>query len=251
MTFLNALTTPDCATVAMMSNHRGDSCGDTVVVGPRERAILRYVRRIPGPGRRMWLAGVCAALAGSLATLAIVPAATGRRLARSRPASIQIVNENGVEFALRGGATVELGVEYLRAGDGPVTTWLTFAITGLAEGYLCCQGRGMRGQSRHLIGRGDRRCCDGRARHLGAVGRRPARLSRGPQALGPDSSGFSAHRPRHGRVPGTLLSTWIRASDSAWQADLPTSTVTGMPGMARFGFRPGAAAKAGRGNHST
>jgi hypothetical protein len=184
-----------------MDNHPGDSRADAVVFGPRDHAFLRYARRIPGPRRRRWLVGISAAVVGSLVALALVLGATRAPVARSRPASIQIINENYVEFTVRGGATVVLEVEYLRAGNGPVTTWLTFAVTGLPEGYeyvaragVCVHGRAISvGSATGGVAMGDAHILElsvGDLHVYPADRRLWVRMAPASPLIGPDMGGF-------------------------------------------------------------
>jgi hypothetical protein len=94
--------------------------------------------------------GIGAALAGSLAALAIVLSvgSTSAYVTGVRPAAIEVVNGNAIYFILESGAKAALDVDYLRAGNGRPTTWLTLAVTGLPDGYMyamtaggCVHGR--------------------------------------------------------------------------------------------------------------
>jgi hypothetical protein len=124
------------------SDESGQGEGDVVAFGWRERAVVRYVRRIRWPHPRTWGLCVAAALISSLVTLA-VGGGTQSHLTGKPFTSIAIQNANTTNFVLNSRLNLVIAVEYLRVGSStspaglpalPLsggTTWVTAIVTGL------------------------------------------------------------------------------------------------------------------------
>jgi hypothetical protein len=186
------------------SDEPGQGKDDVVAFGWREHAVVRYVRRIRWLHLRTWGLCAAAALAGSLATLA-VGGGTRNHLTGEPVTSIAIQNASTANFALNSRLNLVIAVEYLRVGSStspaglpglPLsggTTWATVVVTGLpayGSGYEVTAGE----------------CSHGRAVSLGA-----------PESAAADPAGVLILQVGNLPAPFDSSRFWIQVSSVTGQ----------------------------------
>ena len=104
---------------------------DELSSGPRRDSTRQFA--FPADKRNLVAAAIVfACLVIAAVSVVVALGSTNKTAVHSAP--IRMVNENTIDFLLKGRASAELSVSYLQTGDQP-SAWITVADIGLPRGY--------------------------------------------------------------------------------------------------------------------